>query len=138
MLRRTYGAGPLHLLSTLAALALAGYALTRIFAGPQAGNVVLWLVGAVVVHDGIAFWLYTALDRLAAGRRPRAAVNYVRVPAMLSGLAFVVFFPSILGLGRLERATTLTDDVYLGRWLAFSAVLFIASALLYAVRARRS
>ncbi len=138
MFWRAYGAGPLHLLSTLAALALAGYALTRIFAGAQAGNVVLWLAGAVVVHDAIAFWLYTALDRLAAGRVPCAAVNYVRVPAILSGLTFIVFFPSILGLGRLERATTLPDDVYLGRWLALSGVLFIASALLYAVRARRS
>jgi hypothetical protein len=138
MLRRAYGAGPLHLLSTLAALAVAGYALTRILAGAQAGNVVLWLAGAVVVHDALAFWLYTALDRLAAGRVPRAAVNYVRVPAMLSGLAFVVFFPLILGLGRFERATTLTDDVYLGRWLALSGVAFVASALLYAVRARRS
>jgi hypothetical protein len=138
MLRRAYGAGPLHLLSTLAALAVAGYALTRILAGAQAGNVVLWLAGAVVVHDALAFWLYTALDRLAAGRVTRAAVNYVRVPAMLSGLAFVVFFPLILGLGRFERATTLTDDVYLGRWLALSGVAFVASALLYAVRARRS
>ena len=48
-----------------------------------------------------------------------------------------VFFPLILGLGRYERATTLSQDVYLGRWLAISGALFAASALLYAVRARR-
>ena len=47
--RRAYGAGPLHLLCTLASLALAAYAFTRIFAGAQAVNVVLWLAGAVCI-----------------------------------------------------------------------------------------
>jgi len=137
-LRRAYGAGPLHLLSTLASLALAAYAFSRIFAGAQAANVVVWFVGALVAHDLIALPLYTALDRLARGRRMRA-VNHVRVPALLSGFAFIVFFPLILGLGdgRYERATTLSQDVYLGRWLLLCGALFAASALLYALRARR-
>lgn len=135
---RTYGAGPLHLLSHGAALALAAYALTRIFAGGQPWNVVAWFVGAVLLHDAIAFPLYTALDRLARGRAGRS-INHVRVPALLSALTFVVFFPLILGLGegRYERATTLSHDVYLGRWLLLCAAMFVASALLYAVRARR-
>jgi len=138
MLRRVYGAGPLHLLCTLAALMLAGYAFTRIFAGAQAVNVVLWFAGAVVVHDLVAFWLYSGLDRVARGGRVAGgAINYVRVPVVLSAVALVVFFPLILGLGRYERATTLSQDVYLGRWLAISGALFAASALLYAVRARR-
>jgi len=63
----------------------------------------------------------------------------VRVPALLSALTFIVFFPLILGFGdgRYERATTLSQDVYLGRWLLLCGVMFAASALLYAVRARR-
>lgn len=135
---RTYGAGPLHLLSHVAALALAAYAFTRIFAGGQPWNVVLWFAGALVAHDAIAFPLYTALDRLALGRAGRS-INHVRVPALLSALTFVVFFPLILGLGdgRYERATTLSQDVYLGRWLLLCAAMFAASALLYAVRERR-
>ena len=135
---RTYGAGPLHLLSHAAALALAAYALTRIFAGGQPWNVVAWLVGAVLLHDAIAFPLYTVLDRLALGRAGRS-INHVRVPALLSALTFVVFFPLILGLGdgRYERATTLSQDVYLGRWLLLCGALFLTSALIYAVRARR-
>jgi fumarate reductase subunit D len=137
-LRRVYGAGPLHLLSTLAALAVAAYAFTRIFAGAQPGNVVAWFVGALIVHDLIAFPLYTALDRMARGGRTRG-VNYVRVPALLAGLAFIVFAPLILGLGdgRYERATSLSHDVYLGRWLLLCGALFAGSALLYAVRTRR-
>lgn len=135
---RGYGAGPLHLLSHVAALALAGYAFTRIFAGGQPWNVVLWFGGAVLLHDAIAFPLYTALDRLALGRAGRS-INHVRVPALLSGLAFIVFFPLILGLGdgRYERATTLSQDVYLGRWLLLCAAMFTGSALLYALGARR-
>ncbi len=135
-LRRAYGAGPLHLLSTLAALALAAYAFSRVLAGAQAANVVLWFAGAVVVHDLIAFPLYTALNRLALGRSIRA-VNHVRVPALLSGFAFIVFFPLIVGLGRYERATTLSQDVYLARWLLLTGALFAASGVLYALRARR-
>ena len=138
-LRRAYGDGPLHLLAHLAALALAAYAFTRIFAGAQPWNVVLWFAGALVLHDAIAFPLYTALDRLAQRRRGRA-VNYVRVPALLSALSLIVFSPLILGLGdgRYERATTLAQDVYLGRWLLLCGALFAASGLLYAVRARRA
>ncbi|MDQ3849826.1 MAG: hypothetical protein M3296_04320 [Actinomycetota bacterium] len=136
--RRASLGGPLQVLSTLASLALAAYAFTRIFAGTQPANVVMWFVGAIVLHDLIAFPLYTALDRLALGRRVRA-VNHVRVPALFSGLTFIVFFPLILGLsdGRYERATALPADVYLGRWLLLCGALFAASALLYALRARR-
>jgi fumarate reductase subunit D len=137
-LRRAYGAGPLHLLASLASLALAAYAFGRVFAGSHATNVVMWFVGALVVHDLVAFPLYTALDRLARGRRTRG-VNYVRVPALLGGLAFVVFAPLILGLGggRYERATTLSQGVYLGRWLLLCGALCAGSALVYAVRSRR-
>ena len=138
-LRRAYGAGPLHLLSHLVALALAGYAFTLIFAGGQPWNVVLWFAGAVLLHDAIAFPLYTALDRLALGRA-RRSINHVRVPVLLSALTLIVFCPLILGLGdgRYERATTLSQGVYLGRWLLLCGAMFAVSALLYAVRARRA
>lgn len=137
-LHRAYGAGPLHLLSHVAALLLAAYAFTRIFAGGQPWNVVLWFVGAVVLHDLIAFPLYTGLNRLALGRRMRA-VNHIRVPVLFSALSFIVFLPLILGLSseRFERATTQSTDAYLGRWLLLCGAMFAVSALLYAVRARR-
>jgi hypothetical protein len=133
-LRRAYGAGPLHLLGALASLGLAGYAVARIFAGAQPWNVVLWFAGAVVAHEVIAFWSYTALDRVARGRRGRG-VNHVRVPAVLSAMALIVYVPLIVGLGRYERATTLSQNVYLGRWLALTGALFAGSAIVFAVRA---
>ena len=83
--------------------------------------------------------LGTVLNRLALGRAGRS-VNHVRVPALLSGFAFIVYFPLILGLGdgRYESATTLSQDVYLGRWLLLCGTMFAVSALLYAVRSRRA
>lgn len=94
----------------------------------------LWLAGAIVAHDVIAFWSYTALDRVARGRRVRG-VNHVRVPAVLSGTALIVYFPLIVGLGRYEHATTLSHEVYLGRWPALTGALFAGSAIIFAVRA---
>ncbi len=71
------------------------------------------------------------------GRAGRA-INHVRVPALLSALTLIVSFPLILGFGdgRYERATTLSQDVYLG-WLLLCAAMFAISGLLYALRARR-
>jgi|SRR5690349_4050819 len=137
-LQGAYGAGPLHLLSHVAALALTAYTFTRIFAGGQPWNVVLWFAGALLVHDAIAFPLYTALNRLALGWA-RGSINYVRVPALLSALTLLVFSPLILGLGdgRYARATTLSQDVYLGRWLLLCGAMFTVSALLYALSSRR-
>ena len=56
----------------------------------------------------------------AVPRRERArGWVYVRVPALLSGLLFLVFFPEILGLGdqTFHTASGLHQDVYLARWL---------------------
>ena len=56
--------------------------------------------------------------------------------ALLAGIPIVVL-TGLLSYVAYERATTLLQDVYLRRWLAISGALFAASALLYAVRARR-
>jgi hypothetical protein len=141
--RRTYGAGPLNLLASVAAFALAGYAFTKLFAGPTALNVALWFAGAIVLHDFVFFPLYTALDRLAGRALPAqagpGAINYVRVPVALSAIAFLVFFPLILRVNEplYSSVSTLSPDVYLGRWLLLVAALFAGSGVLLAVRWRR-
>ncbi len=128
----------------MASFALAAAALSKLLdAGTATRNVLLWLIGAIVLHDFVLFPLTTLLDRVA-GRSPHLrgvpAVNHLRVPALLSGLLFLVWFPLILGLStpRYEGAAALSTDVYLPRWLAITGVLFAASALLYAVRLRRA
>jgi hypothetical protein len=129
---RRYGASPVHLLTHLAALALAAWALVQI---PELGNwqrVVVWLVAAVVVHDLVLFPAYTVAGRLV-GRSP-----FVRVPLALSALLALVFFPVMCGKGEgaYTRVSGAEWDGYAERWLLVSALLFAGSAVLYAVRSR--
>ncbi len=145
-----YGAGPLHLLAVISSFALAGYAFLRISHVPAPVNTVLWLAGAIVAHDLIAFPLYSLLGLIAYGAmRPRegaapggrpSALNYVRIPAYLSGIAFVVWFPLILGRSEkiYQRASGLSTSAYAGRWLLLTGALFAISALAYAWRLRQS
>lgn len=144
-LRRHYGEGPLHLIAVIASLAIVGYAFLEIVQRPAPASFAVFFAGAIVVHDLIAFPIYSALDRIAGravSRVPagRDAVNYLRVPAVLSGFAFVVWFPLILALdpARYEAAAGRAPVDYLGRWLALTGVLFLGSGIVYAIRRRRA
>jgi hypothetical protein len=142
-MRRGYGAGPLHAIAVVATLAITGYAFLQIARNPAPISFAIFFAGAIIAHDLIAFPLYTLLDRLAGraagkfGTDP-GAINYVRVPALLSGFALIVWFPLILSLdtAAYEAATGREASDYLGRWLALTAVLFLGSGLLYALGRR--
>jgi hypothetical protein len=133
-MRARYGASTLHLLAHLAAFALAAWALLQALQLGGWQRIVLWLVGAVVLHDMVLWPAYTTLDRLGRTARP----NYVRVPLGISGLLLLAFFPVVCGKG--EAAYTRVSgeawEGYAGRWLLVSAALFVASGLLYVMRGR--
>ena len=144
--RYEYGSGPLHLVAIAASFALAAYALLQVLDQPRALDLVLWLAAAVVAHDLVLLPVYSLMALIAyrgldvSGGDPVrvAALNHVRLPAMLSGLALLVWFPLILGLSdRYERATGLGIEPYLGRWLLLTGAAFALSAVLFAVRVRR-
>lgn len=143
---RWYGANPLHLLALICAFAVAGYAAVRLFAVQPIG-VAVWLVGAAIAHDLILFPLYAVADRSArsvlhrraADLRTVASINYLRVPTVLSGLLLLVWFPLIFRMvPGFETTTALSQDVYLGRWLAITAVLYGGAALAFALSIRRT
>jgi hypothetical protein len=150
--RRRYGASPLHLLGHLAAFAIAAYALAEVVDGGAWVNFVVWFGGAAVLHDIVFLPLYSGLDRVALGwaRRvhpasPRAlrhpavpVINYVRVPALISGLLLLVYFPLIFGpaASTYLGATGHHLHGYARNWLLVSAVLFLGSAVAYAFRLR--
>jgi hypothetical protein len=145
---RRYGAGPGHLAAMAGCFLLAGYAASRLLGDPALFRIAIWFVGAAVVWDLVLGPLLALVDRgLRAGTaRVRAggvsALNYLRVPALLSGLLLLLFAPSVLGRseGVFTAKSGLSQDVYLGRWLGVTAVLFAVSALLFGVavlRARR-
>jgi hypothetical protein len=136
-LRARYGASPLHLLGHLVAFAIAVWAISHVFDGRQPWNWVLWFVAGAVLHDIVLVPFYSVLDRAArALPAPRGAINFIRVPALMSGVMFLVFFPRILNRapGNYTRVAGVPPEGYLRNWLLITAALFTASALLYVGR----
>ena len=139
-MRRRYGASPLHLAAHVVAFAAMGWAILALADVRAAGNVAAWFVGALVLQYLVLIPAYSLLDRAARGAVGRRAINAVRVPALLSALLALVWFPTILGrndatFGRV--AGTVREDA-LAHWLALTAALFAASALVWLVRGRRA
>jgi hypothetical protein len=142
---RWYGSGPLHLLVLIASFALTGYAMVRLFA-VRPLEVAIWFVGAAILHDLLLLPLYSLADLSALSvLRHRAAdpaavpwINHLRVPTFLSGVLLLVWFPLVFRLSTPYPGDTgLSYDVFLGRWLAITGVLFAASAVAFALRLRR-
>jgi hypothetical protein len=152
--KRQYGAHPLHLLTLLACFAFVGYVIATL-GTKQLWNsrvwwqsIIVWFLGAIVLNDLVLFPFYALADRsLGAGwravtgrlpdRQPRVSpINYLRVPALASGLLLAMFFPGIIqqGKGAYHRATGLTQAPFLDRWLLITAILFAASAVAYVTR----
>lgn len=135
--RRAYGASPVHLLAHLVLLPLAAYALLQIADTRNAVRILVWLLASAVLHDILLLPFYGVLDRVAR-RATGSAVNFIRVPALLSGLLLLVFYPAIAGKGArsFSRVSGLDWSGYLGRWLLVTAGLFLLSGALYLVRGR--
>jgi hypothetical protein len=149
--RDVYGSNLLHLLTMAAGFALFGYTVVTVkpmtLWNPHSWwqSIAVWFAAAVIAHDLLLFPMYTLADRVIwtrRGRRPdrRARVsarNYLRVPALGSGLTLLVFLPGIIeqGASTYLAATGQTQQPFLGRWLLLTAAMFGASAVVYMVRA---
>ncbi|MEW2221586.1 hypothetical protein AB0939_20235 [Streptomyces sp. NPDC006990] len=135
-LRRLLGS-PFQIVLLLASFVLAGYAGARFLADDWLG-VAVWFVGAALLHDLVLVPLYTLADRV-----PRLAgryVNHLRIPALLSLLLLLVWFPLITGPA--DRYAGLTgrppgNNGYALHWLWLTVGLFAASGLWLAVRTLR-
>ncbi|MGI5256104.1 hypothetical protein [Streptomyces angustmyceticus] len=140
--RARYGASPLHLLLVGCSFAVTVYAGVRLLQGDTVG-IVVWFVGAALLHDLVFLPLYTVTDRLAqrlarhrrrdgedAGPVVAGGINYLRVPAFVALLLFLVWYPLILRrVPEFTRHTALPSGGFLGRWLLITATLFAASAV---------
>lgn len=146
--RHLYGENPLHLLAMVGCFALVGYVVTFVFPGPSALSLLVWFVGAVVGHDLVLYPLYALADqplviarwarRRALPRRPPLvpAINHVRVPALGSAVLGLIYFPTVSGRGAagLQFVSGHGEAAVFGHWLLVTAVLFLGSAVIYAVR----
>jgi uncharacterized membrane protein len=132
---RLYGANPLHLAAHLAVFGVSAYAIAQILEGGFVENFLIWFAGAALLHDLVFLPLYTVLDGVASRAR-RPAINYLRVPALISGVLLLVYFPLILvrADGNYVRSTGHHVEHYVRNWLLITAALFAGSALVYLVR----
>ncbi|MGA8520321.1 MAG: hypothetical protein WB735_19770, partial [Pseudonocardiaceae bacterium] len=66
-------------------------------------------------------------------------LNYLRVPAMVSGLLLLVWSPLILRVsnGAYHAASGLSAQPFLARWIAVTVVLFAISAATLVVQTMR-
>jgi hypothetical protein len=142
-MRRLYGQSPLHLVAHAAAFAVAAYAMFEIVVAGFWQSFAMWFFGAAFLHDLVFLPLYSLLDALARHRhrhlsQPPTVINHLRIPALLSGLTLIVYFPLILGVSDANyvRASGHHEVGYLRNWLALSAAFFLASAFVYAFRLR--
>ncbi|HWT95208.1 MAG TPA: hypothetical protein VN238_19585 [Solirubrobacteraceae bacterium] len=136
-MKRRYGASPLHLILHVALFAAFAWVALQIADARAASNIVLWFLAALVLHDLVLLPFYTGIDRAAKRLTSAARVNYLRVPAALSALLLLLFFPPILGRneGSFARVAGTPPEGYAERWLLVTAVLFGVSALIYLARA---
>jgi hypothetical protein len=137
-----YGDGPGHLVVMLGCIAVSAYAASFLLGDPALLTVLVWFVGAALIHDMVLFPLYAVADRgltAVAGRLPTMRVpivNHVRIPVLAAGLTLLMFLPGIIkqGEGTHLAATGLDQAPYLGRWLGLVAALVLTSAVIYAIR----
>jgi hypothetical protein len=141
--RRSYGASPWHLVALLGCFALTGYAASRLLDDlPVLVRITIWFVGAAVVWDLLLGPALALADRLLRPlhRLRVPALNYVRVPLLLSALLLVVWAPLVLqrSEGVFGVKSGLSQDPYLGRWLAVTGVLVACSAAAYGLALLRA
>ena len=132
-----YGESPLHLAGFAVSFAVAGWAALQLADLRNAFTILVWFAGAILLHDLVLYPAYTALDRALQGAP--FGINYVRVPAMLSGLLFLVWFPLILerSPGLYRSVTGVEPPDYLARWLLITAALFAGSLAVAVLRRAR-
>nr|WP_239150593.1 hypothetical protein [Streptomyces sp. SID13588] len=140
----------MHLLLVLCSFALTLNAGVRLLQGDTLG-VAIWFVGAALLHDLVFLPLYSLTDRAAQRllhtrqdtekhhQARKSWVNYLRLPAFVSLLLLITWYPLILRkVPGYHLATALPSEVFLGRWLLITGALFAASALCLITAIRRS
>ncbi len=123
----------------VAAIAVAAWAFSHMFDpefAPFPLNLAVWFVGGALLHDLVLLPAYSAADGVARRVLPAGVLNHIRIPAAVSGVVLLVYFPRILDRQpqNFERALGQAPPDYLARWLWFTAALFVLSAGVYAVR----
>jgi hypothetical protein len=139
----------LHLAGHIVVFAIAAFAIWRMASAGGLADLIALYVGFAIAHDLVFLPVYSGLDRAARaglarlpGRRPGRipTINHLRAPALISGLLLIIYLPLISGTADAEYFADSGHHLenYLRNWLLISAILFLCSGLIYALRVGRS
>ncbi|WP_423922963.1 hypothetical protein ACPEEZ_03770 [Frigoribacterium sp. 2-23] len=124
-------------------IVLGGYVLTDTVNPNRYGGLLVWLIGSVIVHDGIIGPVVVAVSLLVrrTGRRIRPVVIAIVQVAVVVGAVFsIVVVPEIIAKAKGPKNDTVLPFDYAARlgvlWLVV-AVLAAAAVALYLVVVRR-
>ncbi len=101
----------------------------------------LWMVGIVVIHDGLLSPLIVGVAWLLARTVPPRGRRYVQAALIMGGLIAIIAIPLIARQGTQPPAKALLVQNYganLGILLGLVVLLNLAAYLVTAARARRS
>ncbi|GAA0628435.1 hypothetical protein [Streptomyces crystallinus] len=112
-------------------LALMGLGVSLVWA-QSPYDVAVWLVGAVVLHDGVVAPLVLLVGLGVLAARPWAR-GPVRAALVTAGCLTAIALPDILRPGPVNNATVLPLD-YVRNWLALLGVVGVGSGLALLVK----
>ncbi|HEX8303709.1 MAG TPA: hypothetical protein VF612_02445 [Jatrophihabitans sp.] len=127
------------LLGTLGVLLL-GYGIGRIVqfsAATQPRQLGGWLLGALVLHDGVFAWLVVGGGWLLGRFVPGRARAYLQGALITAGLVAVVAAPLIYRQGKSQPGQALLERDYLANLLVIFACIAVVTGAAYLVRVRR-
>ncbi|MEV6250797.1 hypothetical protein AB0M38_32195 [Streptomyces sp. NPDC051742] len=122
-------------------LALIGVGAWRVAAQPDPADVLVWLAGAVVLHDGILAPLVLAVGLLLAGNAKNAGITgrferaWVRGALLVAGGLIIVTLPLLLRPGAPPNPSALPLP-YTRNLLALLAVIAVVTTATILVRRR--
>ncbi|WP_353807154.1 hypothetical protein [Agromyces sp. SYSU T00194] len=128
----------------VAGVGAAGYGAFLLFTEQRLDQVlavVIWLAGAIVLHDAIIAPATAVVGgglRRAGGRMPRGAVTLVEAGLVIGGLFGVIVLPLLIAQARGPRnPTILAGDYALAFALLWLVIVVLVAVGVAALRARR-
>lgn len=98
---------------------------------------VLWLVAAVIIHDGVLSPAVAGLGWLLRRCVPDRGRRYLQVALIMSGLVTVIAIPMIYLRGSQPAVKALLLRNYAGNLSVLIGIIAVLSLALYAVRVAR-
>ncbi len=131
--------GRWRLLLAVAGIGLGLYGAGRLFTGVPWSSLVLvglWLILALIIHDGLLSPAVVAVTALL-GRIPPRARRYLQFGLIMAALITVIALPMIYQQGRQPPAKTLLQQDFQVNLMILLAIIAAGCLAAYAVRVAR-